>query len=65
VAGRLLMREGRLVTLDEVRLLAEADIAAERLDRLGAAGRAGAEAAARLAQAFCLGRCTRHAPEEP
>ena len=55
IAGRLVLDEGRLTTLDEAKLRAEAEAAAARLNSVNAPGIKAAEALGDLAGCFCLG----------
>ncbi|MEM9781405.1 MAG: amidohydrolase family protein [Pseudomonadota bacterium] len=54
IAGRMVLQDGRLLTVDEGKLRAEAEAAARRLDAANEGGRAGADALADLVGCFCL-----------
>jgi guanine deaminase len=62
IGGRIVFRDGRLLTLDENGLRREAEEAASRLDRSNADTYAPAATLARLVGAFCAAQgCTGHA----
>jgi 5-methylthioadenosine/S-adenosylhomocysteine deaminase len=65
VAGRFVLRDGRITTLDEAALAREAEAAAVRLDALNAESRAQAEAATAVIRSFCLGQCRGTTIPEP
>ena len=54
IAGRMVLDEGRMTTIDEAALRARADVAATRLDAANADAIKGAEAMAGLVGCFCL-----------
>jgi guanine deaminase len=56
IAGRMVMRDRVLLTLDEARLRRAAEAAAARLDALNANAREFAEAVSRHIACFCLGQ---------
>lgn len=56
IAGEMVLEEGRMLTLDEAALRAEAEEAAARLDAANAGGIAGAEVLSTFVGCFCLGQ---------
>ncbi|MGF1551455.1 MAG: amidohydrolase family protein [Paracoccaceae bacterium] len=59
IAGRMVLEEGRMLTVDEARLRARAGEAAARLEAANAEAIRGAEAMADLVGCFCLGQARR------
>lgn len=59
VAGRMVLEEGRMLTVDETRLRAEAEEAAARLDGLNEAAIRASDTLADLVGCFCLGQAHR------
>lgn len=55
IAGEMVLEEGRLLTVDEAALRAEAEAAAARLDAANAQAIAGAETLSTFVGCFCLG----------
>ena len=55
VGGRVVVEQGRLLTIDEAALRRQAQAAAERLDALNAEGRHLAQALRPWVSAFCCG----------
>jgi 5-methylthioadenosine/S-adenosylhomocysteine deaminase len=63
IGGRIVFREGKLVTLDEARLRGRAEEAARRLDEANAGLFVSGAKAARLVGAFCAAQgCDAHGP---
>lgn len=60
IAGRMVLDEGRMTTIDETALRARAAAAAERLDAANAEAIKGADAMARLVGCFCLAHAKEH-----
>ncbi|MEM8595412.1 MAG: amidohydrolase family protein [Pseudomonadota bacterium] len=61
VAGRMVLEDGRLLTVDEVRLRAEAEEAAARLDGQNEEAIRASDAMADLVGCFCLAQSRHHA----
>ena len=60
IAGRMVLAEGRILTLDEAALTARAHAAAERLAHATRDARLMNEAAAQVVRGFCRARCAAH-----
>jgi 5-methylthioadenosine/S-adenosylhomocysteine deaminase len=63
IDGRFVLREGRMLTVDEAGLRRQALEAVERLDRANATARRQAEAVADLIGQFCLAQARRPFPQ--